>query len=457
MTTRPFGHCLTCCACAEHIIDMQKIELPDLESQTDVEIVKENLHAAQAIYFAYQLEEMRLFQVAERIVELFHQGLLPIGRGNAGQMLEQYWRSHRPQPESVRRNAYWRMFGVAPGAAARAGEPNSEFLSLWMRFISAVSAYAREHRASALITPRTDANAQVRKAARDLAANLSLHGWGGALFMAKQLTADVERALDILGDSEVQQAFGALDMWQVIDSVNTTYLGGARNVARIRIKAQAGRLIFDWLAKLDEPTTKDDADLVGAVESWIAGSAISDDAVDEYAQPSKSPSMTTPVSCLPAIAKDLLDALGLSPSEANASDGVIACFHGAPLTGKTLTAYVVAHALSLELLRINLAAVSGKYIGETSKNIDASFDVAERAGAALLIDEADALFGERSEAKDAHDRCANIDVEYLLQRIERFNGLVILATNMRDDIDTPLSSAAQHRWRSVRFPRPKAR
>ena len=132
---------------------MAKIELPDLESQTDVEIVKENLHAAQAIYFAYQLEEMRLFQVVERIVELFQQGQLPLGRGGAGQMLEQYWRSHRPQPESVRRNAYWRMFGVAPGGDARAGEPNSEFLSLWMRFIFAVSAYAREHSAAALITP----------------------------------------------------------------------------------------------------------------------------------------------------------------------------------------------------------------------------------------------------------------------------------------------------------------
>ena len=66
---------------------MAKIELPDLESQTDVEIVKENLHAAQAIYFAYQLEEMRLFQVVERLVELFRQGQLPIGQGSAGQLL----------------------------------------------------------------------------------------------------------------------------------------------------------------------------------------------------------------------------------------------------------------------------------------------------------------------------------------------------------------------------------
>ena len=162
--------------------------------------------------------------------------------------------------------------------------------------------------------------------------------------------------------------------------------------------------------------------------------------------------MSAPVSCLPAIARDLLDGLGLSPREGNKSDGLIACFHGAPLTGKTLAAYALAQALSLEVLRIDLAAVSSKYIGETSRNIDAVFDAAERTGAALLIDEADALFGNRSEVSDAHDRYANIDVNYLLQRIERFNGLVILATNLRDHIDTPFAPAARHRWRAVRFP-----
>ena len=430
---------------------MAKIELPDLESQTDVEIVKENLHAAQAIYFAYQLEEMRFFQVVERIVELFRQGQLPLGHGRAGQMLQQYWRSHRPQPESVRRNAYWRMFGAAPGGDAEASEPNSEFLSLWMRFIAAVSAYAREHAAAALITPSTRANAGVRSAARDLAANLSRHGWGAAHFVAEQLSVDVQRALDILDDSEVQQTFGARDAWQVIDHVNTTYLGGARNAARIRSKAQAGRGIFGWLAKLAHPSAQDDAELVDAVEQWIAASATSDDAVEQYAQARESPHISAPGS-MPSIAKDLLDAVGLSPGEPRASHHLIVCFHGAPCTGKTFAAYVLAQALSLEVLRIDLAAMSGKYIGETSKNIDAVFDAAERAGAALLIDEADALFGKRAEVEDAHDRYANIDIAYLLQRIEQFNGLVILATNLRDDIDAPFSSAAKHRWRSVRFP-----
>ena len=85
------------------------------------------------------------------------------------------------------------------------------------------------------------------------------------------------------------------------------------------------------------------------------------------------------------------------------------------------------------------------------------FDAAERPGQALLIDEADVLFGKRAEVNDAHDRYANIDVAYLLQRIERFNGLVILAMNLRDDIEAPFWSAAKHRWRPVRFPRPSAR
>ena len=112
--------------------------------------------------------------------------------------------------------------------------------------------------------------------------------------------------------------------------------------------------------------------------------------------------------------------------------------------------------VAASVLRLDLAAVSGKYIGETSKNIDAVFDAAERAGQALLIDEADALFGKRAEVndahdRDAHDRYANIDVAYLLQRIEQFNGLVILATNLRDDIDAPFSSAVKQRWRAVRF------
>ena len=114
---------------------------------------------------------------------------------------------------------------------------------------------------------------------------------------------------------------------------------------------------------------------------------------------------------------------------------VTALFSGAPGTGKTLAASLIAKQLGLDLYRVDLSAVVSKYIGETEKNLAAAFDAAQAAGAALFLDEADALFGKRSEVKDAHDRFANEAVSFLLQRMESFGGLVILATNRKADID----------------------
>jgi hypothetical protein len=104
-------------------------------------------------------------------------------------------------------------------------------------------------------------------------------------------------------------------------------------------------------------------------------------------------------------------------------------------TGKTMAAEVIANDLRLDLFRIDLSRVVSKYIGETEKNLRAVFDAAESSGAVLLFDEADALFGKRSEVKDSHDRYANIEVSYLLQRMECYSGLAILATNMKSHID----------------------
>jgi hypothetical protein len=115
--------------------------------------------------------------------------------------------------------------------------------------------------------------------------------------------------------------------------------------------------------------------------------------------------------------------------------GVSALFAGESGTGKTMAAEVVAGALDLDLYRIDLSAVVSKYVGETEKNLRRLFDAAEAGGAVLLFDEADALFGKRSEVKDSHDRYANIEVNYLLQRMEAFEGLAILATNMKDALD----------------------
>jgi len=115
--------------------------------------------------------------------------------------------------------------------------------------------------------------------------------------------------------------------------------------------------------------------------------------------------------------------------------GVSALFAGDSGTGKTMAAEVLANDLKLDLYRIDLSAVVSKYIGETEKNLREVFDAAECGGAILLFDEADALFGRRSEVKDSHDRYANIEVDYLLQRMEAFGGLAILATNMKSALD----------------------
>ena len=115
--------------------------------------------------------------------------------------------------------------------------------------------------------------------------------------------------------------------------------------------------------------------------------------------------------------------------------GISVLFAGPSGVGKTLAAEVIAGSLNLDLYRIDLAGVVSKYIGETEKNLRRIFDAAERSGAILLFDEADALFGKRSDVKDSHDRYANIEVSYLLQRMEEYRGLAILATNMKTHLD----------------------
>ncbi|HUR63695.1 MAG TPA: ATP-binding protein [Candidatus Thermoplasmatota archaeon] len=133
--------------------------------------------------------------------------------------------------------------------------------------------------------------------------------------------------------------------------------------------------------------------------------------------------------------------------------GVSVLFTGASGTGKTMAAEVLASQLGLELYRIDLAAVVSKYIGETEKNLARLFDAAEEGGVVLFFDEADALFGRRTEVKDSHDRYANIEVDYLLQRMEEHRGLAILATNRKADLDRAFLRRLRH---VIEFPLPDA-
>jgi AAA+ superfamily predicted ATPase len=135
----------------------------------------------------------------------------------------------------------------------------------------------------------------------------------------------------------------------------------------------------------------------------------------------------------------------------SAGKGVHALFAGPSGTGKTMAAEILANALGLDLYKIDLSGVVSKYIGETEKNLDRIFRAAEDANAILFFDEADALFGKRSEVRDSHDRYANIEISYLLQKMEQYAGIAILATNLRGNLD---ESFTRRRSFAVYFPFP---
>jgi hypothetical protein len=131
--------------------------------------------------------------------------------------------------------------------------------------------------------------------------------------------------------------------------------------------------------------------------------------------------------------------------------GLVALLHGPSGTGKTLAAEVIANDLGLDLFRVDLASVVSKWVGETEKHLRDLLDAADRGSAVLLFDEADALFGKRSEVRDSHDRFANIEIGYLLQRLESYRGVALLTTNMRTSLDSAFTRRIRY---VVAFPHP---
>ncbi len=135
------------------------------------------------------------------------------------------------------------------------------------------------------------------------------------------------------------------------------------------------------------------------------------------------------------------------------NSGLMMLFSGSSGTGKTMCASLIAQAVGFDLYCIDLSSVVSKYIGETEKNLDRIFNAARRANCIVFFDEADALLGKRSEVKDAHDRYANVEVAYLLQKMEQHDGVVIMATNIAKNIDTAFSRRLHY---TIDFPRPNA-
>jgi len=133
--------------------------------------------------------------------------------------------------------------------------------------------------------------------------------------------------------------------------------------------------------------------------------------------------------------RQMLRSAGTSKLASSPSSGIVAWFAGSSGTGKTMAAEMIAQELGTSMYRANLKQVVSKYIGETEKNLARVFETAQKKGAVLFFDEADALFGKRTEVKDSHDRYANIEVNYLLAKMEAYHGLVILSSNRKVEIN----------------------
>jgi hypothetical protein len=316
------------------------IDLPDLETTTNTEIIKDNIRALQPAYFAAMFEELKAFRVVDKLVELFQNGILPISRGDAADGLFKYWKETATRvSESERRSHYARTLGTVGGDEV--GMPNREFNELFMRFVSAVREVVRQNTVDQLLTatrPAAINQQQVRQSGRDLAYNLSLHGFGIAHCMATELQKQVKDVLGLLSHPDILGAYGAKDPWQVIDQVAATELDGAKNSVKYRTMAASGAIIIAWLSDhtqdllapyglildMDEirnpsprpsgykPTLHPtDFDLVNACEQWLAVTGTQDEQVETYAQPKEAANMTSKPIQIPAIARDMLESVGM--------------------------------------------------------------------------------------------------------------------------------------------------
>lgn len=317
------------------------INLPDLDEVTDNNIVAENVRLMGPMIVSAMFDELKAFQVVDLLVEHFQRGTLPIGSGEAGKLLYRYWReAPNRMSEMERRTFYATTMGVPGGEAD--GFVNREFNDLWLRFVSSVSEFVRQAEVDKLLRtsiPSPVSHQQVRKAARDLAGNLSLHGYGMAYYAALELQDQIKFIIKLLGDREIRAAYGARDMWQVIDQVATLELGGAKTSSRYKTLATCGTIITTWLANnvhrinsdtitgplldVDEirfpparlsgqkaTTHPNDYDLVNACELWLADTGTSDMRVEELSQPREAPVQTSRPVQVPAVVRDMLDGMG---------------------------------------------------------------------------------------------------------------------------------------------------
>jgi hypothetical protein len=218
-------------------------------------------------------------------------------------------------------------------------------------------------------------------------------------------------------------------------------LGGITSSEREGRAADAGRMLWDACRDFARPRLDDLAQRIEPAAQW-----------EDLVLPEPERELLRQIAAHVRQRSKVYEEWGFA-GKGKRGLGISALFAGASGTGKTMAAEVLAGQLGLDLYRIDLSSVVSKYIGETEKNLRRLFDAAESGGVVLLFDEADALFGKRSEVKDSHDRYANIEVSYLLQRMESYRGLAILTTNLKSALDTAFLRRIRF---VVQFPFPDA-
>lgn len=303
------------------------VDLPDLEDRVQADILKDNVRALAALYFAAQLEDLKFFQVADKVTEQFLSGMIPISRSVGSEGIFRYYRDADDRfTESERRSMYARAFGFAQGSVDEP-LPNREFADLWIRFCSSVSMYDRERLVTGVrksVTPPV-----LFKNARDLAVNLSLHGYGVAHFAAVELQETINFILKTLSYPDVLQAYGVLDVWQLVERVSGLYLGGAANSVRQRTMATTGSQVILWLgdkakqlsASAGSMTLPAGDPIIQSVERWLAVTGMGEDTTERYAEPvSISSQPTIPDMALRAAPDLLQDAMNLA-GMGNGSNG----------------------------------------------------------------------------------------------------------------------------------------
>jgi ATPase family associated with various cellular activities (AAA) len=315
-------------------------------------IVAGHIHALQAAWFASQLERLRFFDVAHHIVERFQAGKLPLAAGVA---VRRFLRSAAAQggmSAKARRRLLTQMLRP-PGGGAEA-VVNKEFNDLWLRFVSSVATFRRQPDVSDLL--RAKSRREVWHSARALAMHLSTWGSGNPFFAAKELAREINRFRDLLQDPVLRHAFGAHDMWDVVDQVAREELGDPRSVSRYRTVAVAGSTLLQWLA--------------------VHATAL---------QHNREPPATTD---LPGDA--------LRKAVAHWLELALAAQAPAPL--------LEADAATSTSARVGFVRVTSLYIGETEKNLNVVFKLVKESNAVLLFNDADDLFGRRAARCNITDR-----------------------------------------------------